>query len=101
MKQDCAARGSETLTANLTLRSAQRVSKSGNAHLVRNPSFETLASLAPQDEVGSEGLGAARSAVLSQLPVDQLERFERERAHVGDAIGRRRLERAGELLAVG
>jgi hypothetical protein len=36
---------------NLILRSAKRVSKDGNGHLVCFPSFETLAALVPQDEV--------------------------------------------------
>jgi len=39
--------------AHLTLRSGpeDRVSKDGNAHSACCPSFETLAALAPQDEV--------------------------------------------------
>jgi hypothetical protein len=43
-------------TDNLILRSGPqgRVSKVGNEHHACGPSFETLAALAPQDEVNSD-----------------------------------------------
>ena len=54
----------------LTLRSAPQgcVSKGGNEHIACHPSFETRATLAPQDEVILEfpiGMNATNAAVLA------------------------------------
>jgi len=88
-----ALRAAMTLfTHNLILRSERSERLEGWAtDVVRVPTLRD-ALRAPQGEGCREG-----SAVLSQLLVDQLERFEREEAHVGDAVARRGLEGAREL----